>query len=156
MLPTMVDKTDVSELAPETSDPEKLVRARFTALRDRLLETAERHAASDLGVKKGAPPSLAQMVEVARLVSAAAAANAVVETHSLKELQEQSQLEVKNYMTNFVTMLQGMEQSNIDRFAQQRLWVEEEFKARGLKPPKSANAPVFSLVPDAPPPDPAG
>ena len=152
MLPTMVDKTDVSELVPETVDPNQVTRTRFATLRDQLLTAAEAWTPS---------ANIAQMVDVAHLVSAAAQADHVIssaerlnQVASLEELERQKQAEVNEYFQQFIGMLKTMEGSNDQRFAQQREWVERELKARGMEPPK--NAKVLSLVPETPPPDPAG
>lgn len=157
MLLTMADKTDVSELSPETVDSDEVTRARFATLRDRLLDTAEHYAAvrGSMTGPRG-DVGLEQMVSVAHLVYAAAEASNVLRLHSINELEKQKLNEMNEYFANIMNVMRAMEAQNDARFEQQRAWVEREMKARGI--PAPGNAKVLSLVPNegAPGPEPAG
>lgn len=148
MLAAMVDKTDASELAPETVAPDEVARARFAVLRDQLLTDAER--LNIVGC------SLEQLSVCAQLVSAAAHANQAVRLGAIEELEEKKQADLNNYLNQFGQWFKAIEDNTQERFKQQQEWVERELKARGIEPPK--NAQVLSLVPSdsTPGPDAAG
>jgi hypothetical protein len=149
------DKTDVSELAPDVATADEIVRARFTVLRDRLLNLAEDHLDRP---REG----FVRAADVGALVSAAAhahhcAAIAAMETREAaarETLEAERQAQLQHYLQQFMGAFQALEKNNEERFQTQREWVERELKARGMEPPKPAT--VLSIVPEGGPPTAAG